>query len=65
LAKDASAVLIEVHDAAGRRVYQGTALALGGILDHRMDLSNQVSQGLYMVKAIAGDQRYLQRLVIQ
>ncbi|MBX2984279.1 MAG: T9SS type A sorting domain-containing protein [Flavobacteriales bacterium] len=65
LAKDASTVLVEVHDAAGRRVYQATVPTVGGTLDHRMDLSGQVSQGLYMVKASVGVQRYLQRLVIQ
>lgn len=65
LAKDASTVLVEVHDAAGRRVYQATVPTVGGTLDHRMDLSGQVSQGLYMVKASVGVQRYLQRLAIQ
>ena len=59
------AVLIEIHDASGRLVYQETAQAVGGVVHHGMDLSKRVSQGLYMVEAIAGGRHYLRRLVIQ
>ena len=65
LEKDQRTVLIEVHDGEGRIVHQESAVAIGGVLHHGMDLSKQVSQGLYVVEAITGGRRYLQRLVIQ
>ena len=56
----ASAIIV-VHDAAGRQVYMETVSVTGGTVNHLMELGPKLSQGLYMVEAIADGHRYLLR----
>jgi hypothetical protein len=58
-------VLVVIRDGTGKRVYQETTHAEQGVLDHPMDLSTRVSQGVYTVEAIAGKRHYLRSLVVQ
>jgi len=65
LRTDRGNALIVVSDAAGKRIYEHSAQVSGGVLHHALELSDRASPGLYLVEALTGQGRYMQRLVLQ
>ena len=58
-------VVIEIFDLLGARVFAERAMAAEGTMNHRMELTDRIGAGLYMVHVNINGQRYTQRLVIQ
>ncbi|MBP7514498.1 MAG: T9SS type A sorting domain-containing protein, partial [Flavobacteriales bacterium] len=62
---DETPAVIEIFDLLGSRVIAERTMAAEGTLNHRLELTDRIGAGLYMVNVTINDQRYTQRLVIQ
>ncbi len=56
---------IDILDMVGKRVFSERAVAAEGVVNHRMELGNNLGAGLYLVNVTIDGQRFTQRLVIQ
>ena len=56
---------VEIYDMLGQRVHAEQAIAAEGLLNHRMDLSDVIGSGLYMVNVTINGELFTQRLVKQ
>lgn len=54
---------IDVVDKAGRTIYRSEANTPGGKLNHRINLSDKLTQGIYLLRVISGTQVYVLRFV--
>ncbi|MFA6056826.1 MAG: T9SS type A sorting domain-containing protein [Taibaiella sp.] len=54
---------IDVVDKAGRIIYRSEANTPGGKLNHRINLSDKLTQGIYLLRVISGTQVYVLRFV--
>jgi hypothetical protein len=54
---------IDIVDKIGRVVYQGEASTPGGKLDHRVNLSGDMADGIYLLRVSSGDQVTVIRFV--
>ena len=62
---DETPAVIEIFDLLGSRVIAERTMAAEGTLNHRLELTDRIGAGLYMVHVTIEGQRYTQRLVIQ
>jgi hypothetical protein len=54
---------IDVVDKAGRTIYRSEATTPDGKLNHRVDLSDSLAQGIYLLRVTSGNQVYVIRFV--
>lgn len=63
--EEETAVEVDIYDMLGKRVHAERAIAAQGILNHPMDLSHDLGEGMYMVNVTVNGKLYTQRLVRQ
>ncbi len=56
-------VYIDIVDKTGRMIYQREAIAPGGKLDHRINLSGSMASGIYLLRISSGNQVTVIRFV--
>ncbi len=56
---------MDIFDLSGKRMVARTITAQDGIVNTRVNLDGELASGMYMVKVIAGDEVFTQRVVIQ
>jgi hypothetical protein len=54
---------IDIVDKAGRTMYRSEANTPGGKLNHRINLSDKLAQGIYLLRVVSGSQVYVIRFV--
>lgn len=54
---------VDIVDKIGRVIYQADATTPGGKLNHRVDLTDNISQGIYLLRVSSGDQVTVIRFV--
>ena len=60
-----STVNMDIFDLSGKRMIARTIGIQDGVLNTTIDLNGDVAVGMYMVKIIAGEELFTQRVVIQ
>jgi hypothetical protein len=56
-------VQIDIVDKAGRSIYKSEATAPDGKLNHRINLSNGLAQGIYLLRVTSGSEVFVLRFV--
>lgn len=58
-----SRAVVDVIDKAGRIIYRQDVVAPGGKLDHRVNLAGRITQGVYLLRVVSGNEVYALRFV--